>query len=217
MNHAAVFHPTERPWLLIVFGTLGIAGCVALIAAMIVAPIFVPDHDWISDTISDLAAGRWEIIMDVGLYCFATALIATALAAAHAHLGEGGWTLGIASLAILAALVIIIGARNEYGDKDSEGVVIHIYLVYGLGAFMAVVCATMQKGLRVAGHHQAGWFMVLLGLVWVVLAPVFLMSATSIDGLLERALGLVACAVVVTLSVVFLRRGRLLLREGASP
>jgi hypothetical protein len=197
----------ERPFLLILCAALGIGGCLALILGTLIASAFVPGHDWIADTISDLAAGEWEIIMDVALYGFAAGLMATALAASHAHLGAGGWTAGVMALAALGALVVIIGARNEYGDRDSEGVVIHIYLVYALGALFAAICATMAGGLKDTGHRRARWALIALGVLWVVMAPVFLMSPTGIDGLLERALGLIACGIVVTLCVVFLRRG----------
>lgn len=208
MPHATTLQQDgERSWLLIVLGLVGLGGCAALIAGTIIAPVFVPDHNWISDTISDLAAGRWEIIMDIALYGFAAGLMATALAASHAHLGKGGWSGGILALTLLASLVTIIGARNEYGDNDGEGVVIHIYLVYGLGALFLLTCATMAAGLRAAGHPRACATLIGLGLLWAVMAPVFLMSATSIDGLLERLLGLIACAIVAVLASVFLRRG----------
>ncbi|MFX0542178.1 DUF998 domain-containing protein [Roseovarius sp. S4756] len=198
---------SERPWLLIVCGLLGLGGCASLIIGTLVAPIYVPNHDWISDTISDLAAGRWEILMDVALYGFAAGLMATALAAAHAHLGKAGWSVGVMSLSLLAAAVVIIGARNEYGDNDNEGVVVHIYIVYAMGALFALLSAVMQAGLRTSGHVRAGWWIIALGIGWVVMSPVFLMSATSVDGLLERILGLFACGMVTVLSLVFLRRG----------
>ncbi|MFX0547463.1 DUF998 domain-containing protein [Roseovarius sp. S1116L3] len=205
----------ERPWLLIALGVIGLGGCAALIIGTLVAPYYVPNHDWVADTISDLAAGEWELIMDIALYGFAAGLMATALAASHAHLGKSGWSIGVISFAILAALVVIVGARNEYGDNDNEGVVIHIYLVYGLGVLFALVSAVMQAGLRTAGHGHAGWWIIALGIGWTVMAPVFLMSSTGIDGLLERILGLFACGMVVALSLVFLRRGWLCRAEDA--
>ncbi len=193
-DHASHQNP-QRPWLLIPLAVVGLAGCAALIFGTIIAAIMVPDHDWIADTISDLAAGRNEIIMDVALYGFAAGLMATSLAAAHAHLGGSGWSIGVGSLAILAALVTVIAARNEYGDNDSEGIVIHMYLVYALGLLLAFVCAVMQAGLRAAGHAKSGVALIVLGASWAVMSAVFLTSATSIDGLLERVLGLIACAI----------------------
>ena len=197
----------ERPWLLLLFSALGLAGCASLLAGTLIAPFYVPDYNSISDTISDLAAGRSEIIMDVALYGFAAGIFAVALAASHAHLGGPWWTLGIVALAVLASIVIVIGARNEYGDGDNNGVVIHIYLVYAMGLLVPVTCAAMAPGLRASGHSAACWALIASGISWSVLAPVFLLSPTAIDGLLERIVGLAFCAVVVVLSLVFASRG----------
>ena len=196
----------ERPYLLIFTAALGFLGCLSLIAGTIVAQIVVPGHDWIADTISDLGAGEWEIIMDVALYGFAAGLMAMALAASHAHLGGIGWSAGVVSLAILAALVVVVGARNEYGDGDNEGVVIHIYLVYGLGVLFLAAPLGMAAGF--ARHHPA-MRRVLIGLAiaWGLMAPLFLMSPTSIDGLAERGLGLIACGIVAAMAWAFGQRG----------
>lgn len=145
--------------------------------------------------------------MDAALYGFVAGLVATALAASHAHLGAGGWTAGVLSLATLGGLVAILAARNEYGDRDSGGVVFHMYLVYGLGLVFAVSCATMIGGLRDWGHARAMRALIVLGILWVLLVPIFLMSPTGIHGRLERALDLIACGIVTTLCAVFLRRG----------
>lgn len=40
---------------------------------------------------------------------------------------------------MLGLLVFLVGTRNEYGDSDNEGMVIHIYSIYALGILMAVV------------------------------------------------------------------------------
>lgn len=200
--------PSENePVLLLALGWYAIVGCVICGATIVIAPFFVPDYDWFADTISDLAAGEWEIVMDVALYGFAASLFAVSLAAAHAHLGKTGWSIGVLSFAILAALVVIVGARNEYGDSDNEGVVIHIYLVYGIGALFTLAPLSMASGM---GEHHVWAKRTMIGLAcaWAILCPIFLLSPTSIDGLLERALGLIACAIVSTLCVVFFLRGR---------
>ena len=155
----------ERPYLLIVLGALGILGCIILLAGTLLAQSMVPDHRWMADTISDLGAGKLEIIMDVALYGFAAGLFATALAASHAHLGGVGWSVGIVSLAILAALVVVVGARNEYGDGDSEGVVIHIYLVYGLGVFFTLAPLCMAAGIG-RDHARSRRLLIALGIAW---------------------------------------------------
>ncbi|NSX55326.1 DUF998 domain-containing protein [Parasulfitobacter algicola] len=197
----------ERPYLLILFGLIGLLGCVALILGTIIAPFFVPEYNWVSDTISDLAAGQSEIIMDVALYGFAAGLFATALAASHAHLGGIFWSGGIFSLAVLAALVVVVGARNEYGDNDNEGIVIHMYLVYCLGVFFLLAPLFMAKGIGI-NHDWAMRTLIGLGLLWGITAPIFFLLPTTVDGLYERALGVIACAIVSTLCTVFVSRGR---------
>lgn len=196
----------ESPYLLMALAAIGILGCAGLVGGMFMAQALVPDYHWVSDTISDLAAGKWEIVMDVALYGFAVGLFALSLAAAHAHMGGAGWSIGVLCLAILAGLVIVIGSRNEYGDSDDEGVVIHIYLVYGLGALFTLAPLCMASAIR---RHAVWAQRTLIGLAvaWAVLCPVFLLSPTSIDGLMERVLGLVACAMVLTLCAVFFQRG----------
>lgn len=160
-----------------------------MIVGMFIDQAFVPGYNWVSDTISDFAAGELEIVTDVALYGFASGLFAVPLAAAHAHLGTIGWSVGIFCLAVLAALVVIIGARNEYGDNDNEGVFIHIYLVYGLGALFTLAPLGMAGALR-SEHRWTRNALIGLASAWAILCPIFLLAATSIDGLLERVLGL---------------------------
>ena len=180
-------------------------GCVSLVVGTLIAQNVVPGHDPIADTISDLGAGRYEIIMDVALYGFAAGLLAVALASAHAHLGDTGWSAGVLSFAVLAALVVVIGARNEYGDKDSEGVVIHVYLVWGLGLFFTVApfCMASSAGAFISWTKPA---LIGLGALWLAAAPVFFFLPTGIDGLYERALCGIAVAQVLVFAWLFWQR-----------
>ncbi|TGN61823.1 DUF998 domain-containing protein [Paracoccus liaowanqingii] len=198
---------SEQPYFLMTLASIGFLGCAALIIGTLVAQTLVPDYNWISDTISDLAAGRGEIVMDVSLYGFAAGLFAVSLASSHAHLGGKSWSAAALCFALLAALVVIVGARNEYGDGDHDGVVIHIYLVYGLGALFALAPACMARAI---GRHH-GWArraLIGLTLAWVILCPVFLWAPTGFDGLIERTLGLIACGIICTLCTVFFLRGQ---------
>jgi hypothetical protein len=197
----------ERPPLLRVLAVIAYLGCAALIGGTFAAQLMVPDHEWMADTISDLAAGRLEIVMDVALYGFATGLFATALSASHVHLGGIGWSAGLLALAVIAALVVVVAARNEYGDGDDEGVVIHIYLVYGLGALFLLAPLGFSAGLE-ADHPRARRALIGLAILWGLSAPVFFFLPTSIDGLYERYLGLIAVAILLTLALVFHARAR---------
>ncbi|MDW4498785.1 DUF998 domain-containing protein [Sulfitobacter sp. D35] len=197
----------EVPKLMIALGVYAITGCILFICSILIADFVVPDHDWVADTISDLGAGRYEFIVDTGIYAFSASLIAIALLAAHVHLGGLGWSLGTVGFALAGLIVFLVGARNEYGDNDSEGVVIHVYLVYALGVLFAAAPALMSRG---AGRAGPGYRRALIGLavLWTVSAPIFFVLPTEIDGIYERYLGLVAMAVVVTFARLFIARGR---------
>ncbi|WP_363118456.1 hypothetical protein [Marivita sp. XM-24bin2] len=68
----------EQPELLRSLSLFAVFGCIMLAVSIVIADFVVPDHDWITDTISDLGAGRYEFIVDMGLYAFSAALIGLA-------------------------------------------------------------------------------------------------------------------------------------------
>ncbi|OWU68379.1 DUF998 domain-containing protein [Phaeobacter sp. 22II1-1F12B] len=198
---------TERPALILTLVSLAVFGCLALAGSILIADFVVPDHDWVADTISDLGAGRYEFIVDTGLYAFSAALIGLAVMAAHVHLGAWDWSVGIIALIIFGLLVFLIGARNEYGDNDSDGWVIHTYLVYALGIAMAVACFALARGASRASPRYRT-ILIATGIVWVVSAPVFFFLPTYIDGLYERYLGAVSLVLVLTLAHLFYQRAK---------
>ena len=198
---------TLQPHFLITLGALSIFGCLGLAIGCTIAPFYVPDYNWITDTISDLAAGHSELVMDYALYTFAGSLFCNALAASHAHSGSKRWSAGIFCLTILAALVIVIGARNEYGDNDNGGLVIHIYLVYALGFLFFVVPLCMAFDL-IKDHKITKFTFIGCAALWAVLAAVFFLVPTSFDGLIERILGLIACIIIIALGNLFIHLGR---------
>ena len=201
--------PTDhfQPTLLRVLAYYTIASCVIFPVSIFIADWVVPNHDWIADTISDLGAGRYEYIVDIGLYTFSAGLIATALMAAHVHLGTWDWSIGIVCLAALGLIVFLIGARNEYGDNDNEGVVIHSYLVYALGAFMAATPVLLMRGAS-AVDRAYGKTLGAIAFVWAVSAPIFFMLPTDIDGIYERYLGVISFVMLLTLARLFLLQAK---------
>jgi hypothetical protein len=193
--------------LLIGLGVIGLLGVLALLLGNIIGSMVVPNHDWVADTVSDLAAGKYEIIQDIALYGYAISLVACAIGAAHLHRGGTRWNVGIACFALLALCVVIIGARNEYGDGDNEGIVIHIYIVYALGLFFAVLFATMAKNMS---HISKGYGVLtrVCAVLWILGAPAFFMMPTGFDGLFERALGVVTAIWVSAFCWILISAGR---------
>ncbi len=197
----------EQPALMRTLSFFAVFGCLALAGSILIADFVVPNHDWIADTISDLGAGRYEFIVDIGRYSFSAALIGLAVLAAHVHLGKWDWSVGIIALVIFGLLVFLIGARNEYGDNDSDGWVIHIYLVYALGVTMTVACFSLARGAARASSHYRN-ILITTGVLWVVSAPVFFFLPTEVDGIYERYLGAVSFVLVLTLAHLFCQRAK---------
>lgn len=194
----------NRSGLLIrVLSWYAVAGCAAFILSVFIADAVVPDHDWIADTISDLGAGEYEYIVDIGLYAFSASCISVALLAAHVHLGGGRWSIGVVGFAVLGLVVFLVGARNEYGDSDNEGIVIHTYLVYAIGVLMTALPLLTRAGAgRVSERHRRQF--VAIAALWPVSAPVFFFLPTDVDGIYERYLGLIAIFYICIMARLFM-------------
>ncbi|TFL16713.1 DUF998 domain-containing protein [Jannaschia formosa] len=192
---------------------IALAGPLIFAVSILIADFVVPGHDWVADTISDLGAGRYELIVDTGIYAYSAALLALAIGAAHSHLGGPGWTIGIYGLLLAGLIVFLVGARNEYGDGDNDGFVIHIYLVWVLYAAFAVIPWSMSRGAAVI-RPAYGVICKAITVVWALSAPVFFFLPTDIDGLYERLLGLLTFVFVVSLARVLLGRAGALEARG---
>lgn len=192
----------HRPTFLRFCAAVGVFGVVSMVVGNIIGSLVVPGHDAMADTVSDLGAGRYEIIQDVALYCLAAGIVALSLGAAHCHAGQQGWSAGTVMLATIAATVVVIGARNEYGDGDSDGVVVHIYVVYLMGILFFAAPLAMAAGLRTRSRAMAR-LAVGLALAWGVGAFLYFNAPDSIDGGVERAIGLIAMAFLLLLARFF--------------
>ncbi|MEE2952053.1 MAG: DUF998 domain-containing protein [Pseudomonadota bacterium] len=203
------------PRLFHLCGWLGIAGCAIVVIANLVAVIVQPQTGFIEDTISDSAAGRYAVIMDVGLYAFAAAIFAVSIGLARLRFGRWAWRIGSWLLTLMAILIVVIGAHGEYGDNEVGGLVIHLPLVLAMAmTFTAAACLT-AAGFR---RYRRRWMVFNLACVavWVVGAAIFWFSPTSIDGLIERLVGMVLIVWTLALSKLLIDRSKALVNEGAA-
>lgn len=197
----------SHPWLFFVCGILGIIGSGAVVLANIVGVIVHPNQGLIANTISDLAAGRYALIMDIGLYSFAVGILAVAAGLRRLHWGRWSWTLGSWLLTLMAVLIVVIGAYGEYGDNDVGGLVIHLPLIFVMAlTFTASALLTATGFYRV--RRRWFWFNVACAILWVGGAAIFWFSPTSIDGLLERAVGMVSVVWLVAMSKLLIDRSK---------
>lgn len=195
-------------FLLAICGVTGLAGSLALVLTNIIGSLLVPDYDWVADTISDLAAGRYEIIQDLGFYGFAGSLVACALGAANVHSGTRRWSVGLIGLALMAALVVVIGARNEYGDNDARATWgVHLGIVSALMLAFLVTALALSRGMAAVRPAYGTLTLACVG-IFVVSGAAFFLAPTGYDGLVERVVGLVAITWASAFSVMLLELRR---------
>ena len=183
---------------------IGFISCLITVATSVYAPFQVPDYNWISDTISDLAAGDSELIMDLGIYSLASAQIAVALGTSHLYLDGKRWLGGIICFVLLAVITIIIGARNEYGDSDNTGLVIHSYIVPILGVLFTLAPLLFAKGIGTISK-KLKYSLVVLSIIWSISAISFYLVPTQYDGIFERFLGIIAISIISLIYYSFLK------------
>ena len=197
----------SHPRLFYVCGIIGILGSVAVVLANIIGVIVQPHDGLIDDTISDLAAGRYAVIMDIGLYAFAIGIVAAAAGLRRLHWGNWSWTIGSWLLTLMAVLIVVIGAYGEYGDNDTGGLVIHLPVV----AVMALTF-TASALLTAAGFHRYRrrwfWFNIACAVLWVLGAAAFWFAPVAINGLVERCVAMVSVVWVMALSKLLIDRSK---------
>lgn len=67
-----------NPRYLRLCGLIGLVGCIGVVAADIAGILVYESYNWISQSISALAVGRYGWIQDLGLYLLSAGLIADA-------------------------------------------------------------------------------------------------------------------------------------------
>ncbi|MCB5200214.1 DUF998 domain-containing protein [Loktanella sp. TSTF-M6] len=197
----------ERPELLMVCGFVGLIGSIVPLFTIVWADIAAGNHDFIADSISDLARGPDRFIMDFGFYAAAAGLMALAIGAAHAHLGRTGWSLGILALSLAALVVVMLGLWDAFGrTAEGDGMAVHTQLSFILAPlflvgplFMATAIGELHRGLR--------WSFVAAGVVWFVFAALFKLTPDNIDGIFEKIAFASTYLWTLPLATVLFRRG----------
>jgi hypothetical protein len=196
----------ERPELLAVCGLAGLVGNIAPIVTLSAASVIV-QHDFVADTISDLARGPHKWIMDTGFYLSAVGLLGLAIAAAHVHLGRWAWSAGIFCLAGLALVVVLLGLWDQFGTDPSDWSV-HTWLTFLLGPLYFAGPLLMAKGAARVDRVYGIAFPV-AACLWLVFATAFKLAPDAYDGLLEKFAVVATLLWTVPLSILFLRRGKM--------
>jgi peptidoglycan/LPS O-acetylase OafA/YrhL len=188
-------------------GALALFGCFALVASSIAGTVLLGPYSPVADTISDLAAGRYGWIQDTGLVLFALGMLACGVGL-FCWPGRGRlWRPAAGLVVLLAVNVMVIATHNEYGDRDTEKYVIHMYAVIAFAVVFAFVPLLLAPGLRTLGRTWSR-ASIAAAVLWVLLSPAFFFIPTGWDGLYERMLGVIPIGWLVMISWLMLRHGR---------
>ena len=156
----------------------------------------------VGETISNLAAGEWDILADLGIYAFVVGVLAVTVGLARWRVTRWDWRLGIVLLVVLAVDYTLIAAYEAYSTGD--GPQIHYKLVYLMGvAFPLTVLLTAGQFYEI--DKRLGIALYVGGALWAIAAPFLFVVPTAWDGLYERALALGKLAWFVTMGVMIWR------------
>ena len=155
----------------------------------LLASFLTPDTNMIASTISDVAAGPFDWVQDMGLYILSAALCVLAYGMHKLDEKRWHWKAGVVTMLVMAAAITIMGGYEQYGDGNSRGLVIHGYLVYTFGG---AFCAALLLSIPALIQRDYRWLPlnILYLLTWSAVSVYYYSMGTGWDGLVERLLGL---------------------------
>lgn len=166
---------------------MAIAGCAIAVVCDLLGASLSDRVGLASDTISNLAAGEWDILSDLGIYAFVVGVLAVTIGLLRWRVTRWDWRLGAGLLVLLAIDYTLIAAYEAY--STGEGMQIHYKLVYFMGAaFPLTVLLTAGQFYEI--DRRLGIALYVGGVVWAIAAPFLFLVPTAWDGLYERGLAL---------------------------
>jgi len=181
---------------------VAIAGCAIAVACDLLGAALSDRIGLASDTISNLAAGEWDILSDLGIYAFVLGVLAVTVGLIRWRVSRWDWRIGTVLLVVLAVDYTLIAAYEAY--STGEGTQIHYKLVYLMGAaFPLTVLLTAGQFYEL--DRRLGIALYLGGVLWAIAAPLLFVVPTAWDGLYERALALGKLGWFVTMGVMIWR------------
>ena len=181
---------------------MAIAGCAIAVACDLLGAALSDRIGLASDTISNLAAGEWDILSDLGIYAFVLGVLAVTVGLIRWRVSRWDWRIGTVLLVVLAVDYTLIAAYEAY--STGEGTQIHYKLVYLMGAaFPLTVLLTAGQFYEL--DRRLGIALYLGGVLWAIAAPLLFVVPTAWDGLYERALALGKLGWFVTMGVMIWR------------
>lgn len=168
-----------------ILGGVTIAGCAIAVVADFATAALSGRFNAMENTISNLAAGRYDWLADGGLYAFVIAVLAATAGLRRWRIERLDWRIGTIALILLAGAVALIAGYEAYSTGD--GTVIHYRLVYAIGVLFPAA-ALLTAGQFYTMNKPVGIALYALGGLFLVMGPGLFVVPTGIDGGFERVL-----------------------------
>lgn len=164
-------------------GTIGIFGCVVVIAANLIGILVHEKHDPISDTISMLAIGKYGWIQDWGIIILALGYLALAVGLYTWKRKGFKWIISLIILVLISADLVLIAEHNQYLGRP--GTNIHLELVYLLAGLFLLLTILISFDLIYLKTYLKK-FSLWIASLWLVSAPLLQLIPDNLDGAYER-------------------------------
>ena len=177
-----------------------VAAIIVAGASNVVATLLVPDVSFLHATISNVAAGPYDWVQDLGFYVLAAGLVALAWAMGDVAGTGRPWTFSRIAFVIMALALIPIAAVHEYGDGDADKGAVHLesVLVYGVGYMAAMLLATRRMK---AADDRWLWINIATVVLWLALAAWYFTMEDRWYGLVERIVGAIMLVHIAVLAL----------------
>ena len=185
-----------------ILGGITIAGSLTTVVTDLLGATLNEKVGLVRDTISDVAAGNYDDLADLGLYAFVLGVIAATVGLMRWRIDRNDWKLGAVALVIFAVAVTLVAGYEAY--STGNGHELHRYFVYTLGAAFPLA-AVLTAGQMYEIDKRVGIACYALGGVFALLGPGPFMVSTSWDGLYERFLAFLMLAWFVIVGVMIWR------------
>jgi len=178
-----------------ILGAVGLLSCLVVVLCDVSMWFIVDGYNPISQTISELAAGPHHWVQDAGIIVFVIGTLCLTLDLFIR--GETGWKPWLVrlSMLVMSADIALIALWNEYGDGNPGGLEIHIYLVALLYPLVPIIL-WFGTSVLPARHGKFSVVAKITAVAWLIIAPLFFVLPTYVDGLYERGLGAIMIVAV---------------------
>ncbi|MCZ4296810.1 DUF998 domain-containing protein [Henriciella marina] len=162
-----------------------IAACLVAVTIDLSLAVFMDRQSLLTSTISDLAAGDFDLAQDIGLTLVAIAIALTALVIWKDANNDRRLKTAAILLAFAGPLIVLISLYEAYSKQDPDGPLIHYWVVGAIGLSISVALALIAWA-RSEAHPLFKWGTGLAAIIFLSAGTATFGVSNEIIGLVER-------------------------------